>query len=73
MITNPGEVTCYAIRLEFKMNSNEVEYEVLLGGLAVANSLRVAGVKVRMDSQVVVNQVKGGYQVKGDKLKSNLQ
>lgn len=40
------------------MTNNEVEYKVLLAGLAIIKSLRAAKVKLRVGFEVVVNQVK---------------
>lgn len=52
--------------------NNEAKYEALLSGLTVARTLGATKVKVRANSQVVVNQVWGEFAVKSDKLKKYL-
>ena len=54
----------YAVKLKWNATNNAAEYEALLTGLKLANEVRVEHLKVYSDSQLVVNQVKGTYQVK---------
>lgn len=61
------------MRLEFKTTNNEAKYEVLLARLAMVEPLGAKEVDVKVDSQVVVNQVIGEYLTKGEKLKKYLQ
>lgn len=63
----------YVIKLTFKIMNNEVEYEALLAKLLVAKSLGATKVEVRVDSQVVVNQILGDFIMKCEKLKKYLQ
>lgn len=63
----------YAIKFTFKTTNNEVEYETLLVGLSVTESLGATEVEVRVDSQIVINQVLGEFNTKGEKLKKYLQ
>lgn len=58
----------YAIKSAFKTMNNEVEYEALLSRLQVARTLRATKIKVWADSQVVVNQVRGQFVAKSEKL-----
>ena len=51
-------------RLPQPMTCNEAEYEALLFGLETVDALRPAEVEVRMDSQVVVNQMLGLFAVR---------
>ena len=51
-------------RVPQAMTCNEAEYEALLFGLETVRALRPAGVEVRMDSQVVVNQMLGLFAVR---------
>lgn len=62
MLTSPYGCTSlrYALVLNFKATNNEAEYEALITGLRLAKSLGVASPYVYCDSQLVVNQVKGG-------------
>ena len=47
--------------LGFPASNNRVEYEAVLVRLRMAITLGVAGVEVRCDSSLVVNQVCGDY------------
>lgn len=57
IITESREELNYALKLNLKATNNEAEYEALLFGLTIAKSLDAAKVKVKADSQVVVDQV----------------
>ena len=54
----------YAVRLKYNATNNAAEYEALLTRLKLAIEVRAEHLKVYSDSQLVVNQVKGTYQVK---------
>ena len=54
----------YAVKLKYNATNNAVEYKTLLTGLKLAIKVRAERLKVYSDSQLVVNQVKGMYQVK---------
>ena len=54
----------YAVKLKYNTTNSAVEYEALLTGLKLAIEVRAEHLKVYSDSQLVVNQVKGTYQVK---------
>ena len=54
----------YAVKLKYNATNNVAEYEALLTGLKLAIEVRAEHLKVYSDSQLVVNQVKGIYQVK---------
>lgn len=64
MVTSDGVESNHAIRLNFKVTNNEVEYEVVLTGLAIAKTLAGEEVEMRVDSQVVVDQITGEYLAK---------
>ena len=49
--------------------NNQAEYKALIGGLEMAIEKGVKTLVVRMDSQLIVNQVKGTYRVKDAGLK----
>lgn len=61
---NGGESLWYALVLKFKSTINEVEYEALITGLCLAWGICFDALRVKCDSQLVVNQVKGEYQAK---------
>ena len=52
------------MKLKYNTTNNVAEYETLLTGLKLAIEVRAEHLKVYFDSQLVVNQVKGTYQVK---------
>ena len=61
MIAPSGLHTKYAARLEFKATNNIAEYEGLILGLNKAKALDAKTVLAKIDSQVVVGQVKKEY------------
>ena len=52
------------MKLKYSATNNTIEYEALLTGIKLAIEVRAEHLKVYSDSQLVVNQVKGTYQVK---------
>ncbi|KAJ8768583.1 hypothetical protein K2173_022700 [Erythroxylum novogranatense] len=58
----------YAFRLEFRASNNEAKYEALIAGLQLAREIEVKYLKVYSDSQIVVGQVTGQYEAKGDNM-----
>ncbi|XP_024024509.1 uncharacterized protein LOC112092474 [Morus notabilis] len=62
-----------AVRFEFSASNNEAEYEVLLAGLRLAEHLKVEAIDIFSDSQLVVNQVKGQYQTRDEKMAAYLE
>ena len=71
--SSTGEKISYARRLEFLTFNNEAEYEALLAGLCLAKEIRVEKLKIYSDSQLVVNQVNGDYQAKGENMAAYLK
>ena len=53
--------------------NNVAEYKALVAGLAAALDLGVSELAVRMDSELVVRQMKGVYRVKNEGLKPLFQ
>lgn len=51
-----------------RATNNQAEYEALLAGLEVARAKRAESVEIRMDSELVVSQIKGTYRVKAPSL-----
>ncbi|XP_016165024.1 uncharacterized protein LOC107607607 [Arachis ipaensis] len=53
-----------SIRFSFQTSNNQAKYEALLAGLRLAQSLNITQLQVYCDSQLVVQQVTGNFQVK---------
>ncbi|XP_064940582.1 uncharacterized protein LOC135594090 [Musa acuminata AAA Group] len=51
-----------SLRFGFKATNNEAEYEALLAGLRLALEMQVAAIHVLIDSQLVAEQLSGGYE-----------
>ncbi|GJW66318.1 reverse transcriptase domain-containing protein [Tanacetum coccineum] len=74
MLIDPaGKEYTYALRFEFETTNNEGEYEALLAGLRIAQEMEITKVAIFLDSQLVVNQIKGTYAAKQLSIKSYLQ
>ena len=54
----------YALRFDFRASNNESEYETLITGMEMARKLGARSIKAYSDSQLIVNQVWGSYEVK---------
>lgn len=50
------------------MLNNQVEYKALIMGLALAKDMGATRVDCKTDSQLVVRQINGTFQVKDDQL-----
>lgn len=69
ILTNPnGDEAEFAINLGFKASNNEAEYEALVHGLEIADKMRVKKLVVYSDSQLVVQEMLGQYNVKDDRM-----
>ncbi|XP_057969549.1 uncharacterized protein LOC131158704 [Malania oleifera] len=64
--------TLFALKLEFSATNNDAEYEALLAGLRLAETLGVARIKVSSDSQMVVEQLKGEFEAREQRMKKYL-
>ncbi|GJX59515.1 reverse transcriptase domain-containing protein [Tanacetum coccineum] len=63
MLVNPeGKEYTYALRYEFKAMNNEVEYKALLTGLRIVEETEIKNLAIFVDSQLIVNQVKGLFE-----------
>ncbi|XP_031260840.1 uncharacterized protein LOC116119024 [Pistacia vera] len=56
----------------FKATNNEAKYEALFAGLSLAKEMGIKKLEVKSDSQLVVNQLQGSYQVRDPKMTSYL-
>ncbi|GAA0175952.1 hypothetical protein LIER_29034 [Lithospermum erythrorhizon] len=65
-----GHKIKYTLRFAFTATNNEAEYEALANGLSLANPLGAEHNHVRMNSQLLVGDVKGNFKI--DKMKERL-
>ncbi|GKF62115.1 reverse transcriptase domain-containing protein, partial [Tanacetum coccineum] len=63
----------YALRFEFETTNNEAEYDALLAGLWIAHEMEIAKMAIFLDSQLLVNQIKGTFAAKQALIKDYLQ
>ncbi|KAJ4821053.1 Pol-polyprotein [Rhynchospora pubera] len=63
-----GEKFHYAIHLTFEVSNNVAEYEALLAGMRLMEAIGARSVRFYMDSQLVVNQIKGEYATINERL-----
>ncbi|XP_074352702.1 uncharacterized protein LOC141691847 [Apium graveolens] len=54
-----------AIHFKFYATNNDAEYEALINGLKIALEMGVRNLIAKSDSELVVNQVNGGFQARG--------
>ncbi|GJR72983.1 reverse transcriptase domain-containing protein [Tanacetum coccineum] len=74
MLIDPeGKEYTYALRFKFETTNNEVEYEALLAGLRIAQEMEIVNLAIFVDSQLLVNQIKGIYAAKQPVIRSYLQ
>ncbi|KAL0298790.1 UNVERIFIED_CONTAM: hypothetical protein Sradi_6538800 [Sesamum radiatum] len=66
--TPHGDKIQYALRFSFDASNNEAEYEALLAGGRLAQTAGAKYLRAYSDSQLVVNQVNGDYEAKGEKM-----
>ena len=62
----------YILHFKFSTINSEAEYEALLAGLKVAREIGAQHLKVFSDSQLIVGQIKGGYEVREKNMKKYL-
>ncbi|XP_074374148.1 uncharacterized protein LOC141714532 [Apium graveolens] len=65
LITPEGHRLMSAIHLKFYFTNNDAEYEALINGLKIALKVGVVNLITRSDSELVINQVNGGFQARG--------
>nr|XP_043639063.1 uncharacterized protein LOC122610134 [Erigeron canadensis] len=69
LVSQDNQEYTYALKFEFDTTNNEAEYEALLTGLNLTNSMKIRSIKAFVDSQLVANQVKGVYEANGETIK----
>ncbi|XP_074355974.1 uncharacterized protein LOC141695641 [Apium graveolens] len=65
LVTPEGHRLMSVIHFKFYVTNNDAEYEALINGLKLALEVGVMNLIVRSDSELVVNQVNGGFQARG--------
>lgn len=73
LIDPEGSEFTYALRFDFKATNNEAEYEAVIAGLELAKKMKASKVQVCSDSQIVVNQINGDYEVREPQLMKYLE
>ncbi|KAL0313645.1 UNVERIFIED_CONTAM: Transposon Tf2-12 polyprotein [Sesamum radiatum] len=63
-----GDKFEYAIKLEHPSSNNEAEYEAFLAGGELALAAGARKIVIYSDSQLVVNQVRGSYEARDEKM-----
>ncbi|XP_071740050.1 uncharacterized protein [Rutidosis leptorrhynchoides] len=74
VLTSPeGEEHTYALSFCFYASNNEAEYEALLSGLCIASEMGIKHSRAFVDSQIIAQQVNGGFEAKDVSMKQYLQ
>ena len=74
VITTPDEeILKYGVQLRFPATNNEAEYEGILTGLRLEKSLGVKNLLIQSDSKLVVEQIKGEYEAKEERMQKYLR
>ena len=74
VITIPdGEILKYGVQLRFLATNNKAEYEGILTRLRVGKALGVKNLLIQSDSKLVVEQIKGEYKEKEERMQKYLR
>ena len=73
LISPEGEILKYVVKLQFQATNNETEYEALLTRLSLARVLEAKTLIIQANSQLVVGQVKGDYEVNEERMQKYLK
>ena len=74
IITAPDrEILKYGVWQEFSATNNEAKYEGILTGLRIGKALWVKNLLVQSDSKLVVEQIKGEYKAKEERMQKYLR
>ncbi|KAL0427224.1 UNVERIFIED_CONTAM: Ribonuclease HI [Sesamum latifolium] len=74
VLTTPqGDDMEFAVKIEFKTSKNEAEYEALVLGMRMAQDAGASHLLAYSDSQLIVKQVNGEYEVKEESMVQYLQ
>ncbi|XP_074374837.1 uncharacterized protein LOC141715479 [Apium graveolens] len=64
-ITPKGHSLMSSIHFKFHVTNNDAKYEALINGLKMTLEVGVVNLIARSDSELVINQVNGGFQARG--------
>ena len=67
-----GDKLKHKVRLQYQKTNNEVEYEAILKGLELAKFVEAKSILVLGDSQLIMSQVNGTYEVKEERIRKYL-
>ncbi|XP_073112308.1 uncharacterized protein [Elaeis guineensis] len=74
ILTDPeGDVVGYVLYFDFSTINNEVEYEALIAGIKVIREVGARHLKDFSDFQLVVGQIKDGYEAREKNMKRYIQ
>ena len=73
LISLEKETLKYVVRLQFPTTNNKAEYEALLTGLSLAKALGAKNLIIQADSQLIIEQVKGDYEAKEERMQKYLK
>ncbi|XP_074327932.1 uncharacterized protein LOC141665845 [Apium graveolens] len=65
LVSPEGHHLMSVIHFKFYATNHDAEYEALINGLKIALEMGVRNLIARSDSELVVNQVNGGFQARG--------
>ena len=68
-----GEILKYGVQLKFPATNNKAEYEGILTGLRLGKVLGMKNLLVQSDSKLVVEQIKGEYKAKEERMQKYLR
>ena len=54
----------YSLKFDFKAKNNQAKYKALIVGLQLAKEILAQSLSTRSDSQLIIAQLKGEYEVK---------
>ncbi|XP_012830533.1 PREDICTED: uncharacterized protein LOC105951629 [Erythranthe guttata] len=69
VIDPTGTEVEFAVRLP-RVSNNEAEYEAFIRGMEIAQELGARVVRIYSDSQLVIHQLEGDYEIKNERMKS---
>jgi ribonuclease HI len=70
VFVSPSKETIHlAFKLDFKVKNNTTEYEALVLGLNAAKNMNIQGLKVYVDADLIIQQIKNTFQAKHASLK----
>lgn len=63
-----GIEVSYVVKFEIQVTNNQAKYEGFIIGLKLAHALRAENVEIRVDSQLICNQLNEHCQARGEKI-----